>query len=140
MSIEMTAKRQTSPWNVGLWIAQGLLAAMYLMTGGMKTGMPPEAMVKMGMAWVASAPVGLLRLIGVLELLGGLGIVLPAATRILPWLTPAAGVGLSLVQVGALVLHCVRGETGSLGMNLTLLALSAFVVWGRLKKAPVPPR
>jgi hypothetical protein len=92
------------------------------------------------MAWVSAVPGGLVRFIGASELLGGLGLVLPAATRVLPRLTALAGAALAFVMVLAATFHVMRGELGALPINLVLGGLSAFVAWGRLKKVPVSPR
>lgn len=78
--------------HIGLWVAQGLLAAAFLMAGGMKATAPLEQL-QAQMPWVSGAMGGLVRFIGIVEILGAVGVVLPAATRILPKLTPlAAGV------------------------------------------------
>ena len=128
-------------WNIGLWTAQGLLALVYLAAGGMKLFQPIETLAAAGMAYVTTMPELFIRSVGVLEILGAIGVVLPALTRIRPMLTPAAAVGLSLVQVSAIILHALRGETAmTLPMNLVLLALALFVVWGRTRKAPVIAR
>jgi uncharacterized membrane protein YphA (DoxX/SURF4 family) len=128
-------------WNIGLWAAQVLLALVYLAAGGMKLFQPIETLVAAGMAYVTTMPELFIRFVGVVEILGAIGVVLPALTRIRPMLTPAAAVGLSLVQVSAIILHALRGETAmTLPMNLVLLALSLFVVWGRTRKAPIAAR
>ena len=76
-----------------------------------------------------------------LELAGALGMILPAATRILPWLTPLAALGFAVIQVLAIGTHALLGETAqTLPINLVLLALSLFVAWGRMRKAPILPR
>ena len=128
-------------WNVGLWTAQVLLALVYLAAGGMKLFQPIETLAAAGMAYVTTMPELFIRSVGVLEILGAIGVVLPALTHIRPMLTPAAAVGLSLVQVSAIILHALRGETAmTLPMNLVLLALALFVVWGRTRKAPIAAR
>lgn len=116
--------------NVALWIVQALLAAAYLAAGGMKSTRPIESLSK-SMSWVKVAPVGLVRFIGIAELLGGIGIVLPMVTGILPGLTVAAAVGLVVVQIFAAGFHASRGEANRLPMNLILLLLAAFVAYGR---------
>ena len=128
-------------WNIGLWTAQVLLALVYLAAGGMKLFQPIETLAAAGMAYVTTMPELFIRFVGVMEILGAIGVVLPALTRSRPMLTPAAAVGLSLVQVAAIILHASRGETAmTLPMNLVLLALALFVVWGRTRKAPITPR
>jgi putative oxidoreductase len=127
-------------WNVGLWVAQIVLAAVYAMAGSMKLSQPIDALVAAGMAYAGDFPELLTRFIGASELLGALGIILPAATRILPRLTPLAALGFSVIQVLAMILHASRGEFGILPMNAILLALSLFVFWGRERKAPISLR
>jgi putative oxidoreductase len=83
---------------------------------------------------------GLIRFIGVSELLGGLGLILPAASRIRPGLTPLAALGLTIIMVLALGYHVSRGEMSALPIVGALGGLTAFVAWGRAKKAPIAPR
>jgi hypothetical protein len=129
----------TSRWNIALWIAQILLLAAYGMAGFMKATTPIAELIPQ-MGWVEAAPAWLVRFIGVAEIAGALGMVLPAATRILPWLTPLAALGLCVIQVLAMGVHLSRGEAFVLPINLVLLALAAFVLWGRLRKAPIAAR
>lgn len=125
--------------NIALWIAQALLAVGFGMAGWMKVTAPmPELVEKMG--WPGALPEPLVRFIGAAELAGAVGIVLPAATRILPFLTPVAGAGLVLVMVLALLFHLSRGELGAVPFNVILGGLAAFVAWGRFKKARILPR
>jgi uncharacterized membrane protein YphA (DoxX/SURF4 family) len=127
-------------WSIGLWVAQVLLAVAFGAAGVMKLFMP-YADVAAQMAWAAASPEWLVRFIGFAELAGALGMILPALTRILPWLTPLAGLGFAVIQVLAIGVHAARGETAmSLPVNLVLLALSLFVAWGRWRKAPIAPR
>ena len=127
-------------WNIGLWVAQVVLAAIYVMAGFMKLTQPIDALVASGMTYAGDYPEMLTRFIGTMEVLGAVGIILPAATRILPILTPLAALGFSTIQVLAIGLHSSRGEFQVLPVNLVLLALSLFVLWGRLRKAPISPR
>ncbi|MBN9334106.1 DoxX family protein [Devosia sp.] len=127
-------------WNIGLWAAQVVLAAVYVMAGFMKLAQPIDALVASGMTYAGDYPEMLTRFIGTMEVLGAIGIILPAATRIAPVLTPLAALGFSTIQVLAIGLHTMRGEFQVLPVNLVLLALSLFVLWGRLRKAPVSPR
>jgi len=92
------------------------------------------------MVWPGDIAPVLVRLIGAAELAGAIDLVLPAATRIRPLLTPLAGAGLLTIMVPASVFHVFRGEYGALTVNFTLGALAAFVAWGRFRKAPVVPR
>lgn len=127
-------------WNIALWVAQVVLAAVYVMAGFMKLTQPIDALVASGMSYAGDYPELLTRFIGTMEVLGAIGIILPAATRILPVLTPLAALGFSTIQVLAIGLHSTRGEFQVLPVNLILLALSLFVLWGRLRKAPISPR
>lgn len=122
-----------------LWAAQVLLGLAFLAAGAMKTSTPyGELAAKM--AWVSAVPEGLVRLIGISELFGGIGLVLPAATRIRPWLTPLAAAGLALVMLLASAFHLSRGEAAAVPVNLVLGGLAAFIAWGRFRKAPISVR
>ena len=124
--------------NVMLWIAQLLLAAAFGMAGVMKsTQSIPELTAAMG--WPGDLPPVLVRFIGAAELAGALGLVLPSATRIRPLLTPLAAMGLVIVMLLAAVFHISRAEWSALPINAVLGGLSAFVAWGRLRKAPIFP-
>lgn len=127
-------------WNIGLWVAQVVLALVYAMAGFMKLTQPIDALVASGMGYAGDYPEMLTRFIGTMELLGAIGIILPAATRILPGVTPLAALGFSVIQVLAMILHTSRGEFMVLPMNAVLLALSLFVLWGRTRKAPISAR
>jgi hypothetical protein len=91
-------------------------------------------------AWIGSAPAALVRFIGVAELAGGVGVLLPAATRIKPWLTPLAAAGLGLIMLLAMPVHIARGEVDMLGRNIATLAIAAFIVWGRVTRVRIPSR
>lgn len=127
-------------WNIGFWVAQAALAAMFLMAGFMKLTSAPTDMVAMGMLWAENAPVALIRFIGLAEVAGALGLILPAATRIMPQLTRLAAAGLAVIMVLAALLHITRGEFEVVPMNIILFALAAFVIWGRTKIAPITAR
>jgi uncharacterized membrane protein YphA (DoxX/SURF4 family) len=122
-----------------LWIIQILLALAFLAAGFMKLVTPVEQLAQ-NMVWVNDVPVWLVRFIGLAELAGGLGLVLPALTRIQPQLTPLAGAGLALDMFLAAVFHLSRGEFGFIVPNLVLLALAAFVAYGRWNLVPIAPR
>jgi hypothetical protein len=92
------------------------------------------------MPWTAEVGAGMVRFIGISELLGGLGLVLPSLTRIQPRLTALAALGLVVVMVLAAGFHVTRGEFQHVPMNLVLGGLAAFVAWGRAMKAPISPR
>jgi uncharacterized membrane protein YphA (DoxX/SURF4 family) len=127
--------------KVSLWIAQGLLAVLFGMAGVMKAFMPVPDLVANGINYAADLPIGLLRFIGIAELSGAIGVILPALTRVKPQLTWVAAAGLATIQVLAMCFHASRGEfLHVLPMNLMLLIPALFVVWGRSLKAPILPK
>jgi hypothetical protein len=130
----LTLARPRNLLGAGLWLAQGGLAFFLLWGAYMKLGMPLDEAAKMA-PWVAAHP-GLARFTGVVDLLGGLGIVLPALLRIWPVLSVWAAAGTTALQVLAMGFHIVRGEAMVLPMNLVLLALAVFVLWGRTRARP----
>lgn len=117
--------------NVVLWIVAGLLALAFLLAGGTKLTQPKEALAEKGMGWTEDFGPGAIKAIGALEVLGALGLVLPALVGVAPVLVPLAATGLGLVMVGAAVTHARRGETQMIAVNVVLLLLAAFVAWGR---------
>ena len=125
--------------HIILWVAQVILGSMFIMTGFMKLSQPIDQLSAM-MPWAGDVPALLVRFIGTAELLGGLGLILPAALRIKPELTAWAAVGLALVMIFALIFHVSRSEMQAIGMNVILAAIAAFIAWGRFKKAPIYPK
>ena len=131
--------RTGKPLRFALWTAQALVAAMFCMSGFMKLATPIHELAAM-MPWAGQVPPGFVRFIGLVDFVGGIGILLPALTRIKPRLTVLAALGCVVLQVLAFGFHAWRGEFAVLPVNVVLLALSAFVFWGRSKKVPVAPR
>jgi hypothetical protein len=116
--------------NIALWIAQGLLAAMYLMAGMMKTIQTEK--VRPTMTWTQGRSDGFIRFVGIAELLGAFGLILPLVTGILSWLTVLAATGLTIVQVLAIFTeHLPKREFNIIPVNTVLLGLALFVVIGR---------
>ena len=115
--------------NTALWIAQGILAAAFLMAGGMKAFAFDAFAEKMDWA----RPMGRAKVmgIGLAEIAGALGLVLPMLLGIAEFLTPLAALGLVVVMVLAAIFHVRRGEMANLAPPLFMLALAAFVAWGR---------
>ncbi len=116
--------------NFWLWAAAGLLAVLYLLAGFMKATQPIDKLAAQ-MKWPAELP-RLTRFVGVAEVLGAIGLILPLATGILPWLTPLAAICLIVVQILAAGFHIMRKEYQIVPANIVLLALAAFVAWGRM--------
>ena len=113
--------------NVALWIAQSLLAAIYLLAGTMKT--LQTATAKERFPWAKNRSDEFVRFVGISELLGALGLILPLLTGILPWLTALAALSLSLIQLLAIVTeHLPKKEYNVLPVNLVLLSVSVFIV------------
>lgn len=119
--------------NISLWIAQVLLSLMFIMAGLMKLSQPISEL-SISLPWVADTPELLIRFIGLSELLGGIGITLPALLRIKPKLTGYAGIGIAIIMVLASILHIYRGEYASVFFNFLILGIAVYVAWGRLKK------
>lgn len=122
--------------NISLWVAQSLLAAMFLMAGIMKSTQPINELA-LSLPWVAEAPAALVRFIGISELLGGIGLILPSALRIMPKLTVYAAIGIAIIMVFALAFHVYLNEYSVIGMNVIIGAIALFIAWGRCKKAPI---
>ncbi|WP_040817926.1 DoxX family protein [Nocardia jiangxiensis] len=118
--------------NIAVWIAQGLLAFVYLVAGGLKLVRSREQLAATGrLDWMKDNSDAVVRAVGAIEVLGALGVILPAATGIAPILTPIAAVGLVIVQIGALRVHLTRNERQPVPANVILLLLAAFVAIGR---------
>jgi hypothetical protein len=121
--------------NVALWILQVLLAALFLFAGGMKLAGPIDQ---------TGAPVqfpdAFLVFIGVVEVLGALGLILPALLRVAPGLTPLAALGLMILMAGAVVTGLMMGALAGSLIPLGVGILAAFVAWGRWRRAPIASR
>jgi hypothetical protein len=118
--------------NVALWIAAGVLAAVLLVAGISKMLMPKEKLLTFpGSGWVEDFSPGALRGIATLELLGAVGLILPAVLDIAPVLVPLAATGAALLFAGAVITRFRRGEKLTILVDLAYLALAVFVAWGR---------
>lgn len=125
--------------TVALWIVQVLLAALFLFGGVVKLMVPIEELVEQ-----VGVPGLLLQFVSVMEILGGLGLILPGLLKIKTGLTPLAAVGLALLMLGAVVLGLRMGDPVGASMPGVIGLLAAFVAWGRWRLAPrietAPPR
>jgi uncharacterized membrane protein len=119
-----------------LWLVQGLLAALFLFSGVMKFVMSVEQMQQGPVV----LPGAFLRFIGVAEVLGGLGLILPSLLRIRPGLTPLAALGLIIIMAGAVWIGFVGGQLATVLIPLVVLLLLVFVAYGRWRLAPVGER
>jgi uncharacterized membrane protein YphA (DoxX/SURF4 family) len=122
--------------NTPLWIAQILLALVFGAAGVMKLTQPKEKLLA-NMGWVEDFSGGFVKFVGGVELLGALGLILPAVTDIAPILVPIAATGLALDQVVAAVVHARRKELRFISGNVVLFAIAAFVAWGRFGDYPL---
>jgi len=122
--------------NIVLWVVQILLALAFGLAGIMKVSQPIDKL-ETRMGWVKSVGTRGVRLIGTLEILGAIGLILPAVTGILPWLTPVAASCLALTMIGAMITHGRRGEYSQIGINVVLLLLTLFVAYGRFVIIPI---
>ena len=114
-----------------LWIIQGLLAALFLFAGGTKLVLPLDVLMSMGSPNQIALPGWFVRFIGVVEVLGALGLILPGLLRIRPGLTPLAAAGLLIIMIGATVLTLAGGDVALALIPLVVGLLAAFVVYGR---------
>ena len=129
---------QSKTLHIALWIAQALLAIVFIGTGVFKLVTPIATLAGMW-PWAGDYP-NLLRVTGVVDLCGGIGMVLPALTRIRPGLTVLAALGCAALMVCAIAFHLSRGEGANTPFNGVMLALAGFVFWGRRMKVPINPR
>ena len=114
--------------NTVVWIAQVLLAVAMLGAGAMKLGQSKEQLMASGnMDWTEDFPEPQIKGIGLLEVLAGLGLVLPALLDVAPTLVAVAAVGVVLLMLGAAATHLRRGEGKLVPVNLVLLAIALFI-------------
>lgn len=139
MSTAMQASTPGTAFRLTLWLAQFMVAAVFIMAGFTKLATPIPELAKM-MPWAGEYPAWFVRGIALVDLAGGVGIILPALTRIQPRLTILAALGCAVLQVLATVFHLSRGEAMVVPLNAVLLGLSLLVLWGRSRKAPIHPR
>ena len=123
-------------WNATLWVAQLLLGLTFAATGVWKL-VTPLSTLKTILPWTGEVAPAFFYATAIFDLLGGVGVILPWATRIAPWLTPLAALGCAALQVCAAVFHLSRGEAQSTPFNFLLIGISLFIFWGRRKKAPL---
>ncbi len=122
--------------HITLWIVQVLLAGMFIMSGFMKVSQPIDQLSQM-LPWASQVPQALVRFIGISEVLGGIGLILPALLGIKPHLTAWAALGLVAVMIFAAIFHATRGEFSAINTNIILSLVALFIAWGRTKKAPM---
>jgi uncharacterized membrane protein YphA (DoxX/SURF4 family) len=135
----MTSEQKTSrTMNVILWIAQVILAVSFIWSATMKLFQPVGKLAEMW-PWTA-VNAGLVKFTGVLDLMAGIGLVLPAILRIQPKLTIYAAYGTVGLMIAASIFHILRGEASQIGVNIFFAVIAVFIAWGRQKKAPITPK
>lgn len=117
---------------IATWICQILLSLTLLWAAYMKIFTSIEELAQMW-PWTADNTI-LTKIAGIVDLLGGLGIILPSALRIKPQLTIYAGYGIIALMIAACILHISRGEASQIGFNIFVILLTGFIVWVRAKK------
>lgn len=115
-----------------LWVAQSLLAALFLFSGVMKSTRSEHKLVTSGQTGVEGLPRSLIRFIGISEMLGAAGLVLPMLSNVMPVLTSVAAIGLGLIMILAAIVHYRRDEKRTALQNLFILLVCLFVTYGRL--------
>jgi uncharacterized membrane protein YphA (DoxX/SURF4 family) len=116
-------------WKISLWAGRAVLALFFAYAGFLKLSRTPEALAAMGWHWTVDVPPSLITFIGIMEVLGAIGIIFPAALRLLPWLATLSAAGMLLLQLAAVALHLSRGETGVLWLNAILVLVAGAVAW-----------
>jgi len=134
----MTNSIPSRALHITLWVVQVVLALAFGAIGLTKLTTSEADLMQQSAELIEKYGVGLIRFIGIAEILGALGLILPAALRILPILTPLASLGLAIIMVLATALHASKGEP--IVTQVVFLLLTLFVVWGRFSKAPISAR
>lgn len=114
--------------TIAFWVVTALLALAFLSAGAMKATRSKEQLVASGMAWTEDFSAGAVKTIGVLEVIGAIGLVLPAATGVAPLLSPIAAICLGVTMVGAIVVHVRRKEAPTPAVVLLVLSIAAAVL------------
>jgi hypothetical protein len=137
-SLQASRTNQSRALHIGLWVVQGLLGLTFVGTAFWKFLTPLAELAAM-IPWAGQVAPAFLYMTAVVDLLGGVGVVVPALTRIKPGLTVLAALGCAALQGCAIVFHLARGEAANTPFNFFLFALSLFVFWGRRYRAPLSP-
>lgn len=124
--------------NVALWVVAIVLAVVFLGAGLIKLVTPKAKLLENpAMGWAASFPQPAIKAIAAAEIAGAVGLILPGALGIAPWLVPTAATGLALTMVGAVIAHGRRGEWSAAALNVALLVAAGFVAALRFGSYPL---
>ena len=134
----MSNSKPSKTLHISLWVAQVALALAFGMIGVTKLTTSEADIIQQSGELVEKYGVGLIRFIGIAEVLGALGLILPAVLRVLPILIPLAALGLAIIMGLATALHASKGEP--ILIQVVFLLLTLVVVWGRFRKAPISTR
>jgi len=134
----VTLQSKSKTLHITLWLAQALLAATLLMGAALK--FMPIDQISVMMPWMGQVPVWKVRALGIIDLLGAVGLILPTLLRIKPVLTPLAAVSVMVLMLCAIAFHVSRGEASGIGINIFSGLLAVYVGWGRFRKVPVLPK
>lgn len=126
-------------FNIALWVAQAFITATFTWAACVKLGYEIPRLAAMW-PWTGELPEPIVRALGLIDLAGGLGVLLPALTRIKPGLTVLAAWCCVALQVCAMLFHLSRGEAAAVPVNIVFLAVCVFIAWGRRTKAVIAPR
>ncbi len=125
--------------NILLWAMQGFLFLAFGAAGLMKLTMPIDALARI-MSWPGAVPEWLVRAIGGAELAGAMGVLLPALTRMQPWITPYAAMGLATAMICAVGYHIMTFQGMMLIPSILLGSVAGYVAYGRDRAVPIQPR
>lgn len=128
----MAVQKSAKALNISLWAVQFLLSLTFIYAGFMKLFLPAD----LPWLWISENP-ELVWISGIVDLLAGLGLTLPALLRIRPILTVYAAFGTIVLMLSAILFHILRGEGDQIGFNVFMLIAATFIAWGRGKKYPV---
>ncbi|WP_255794998.1 DoxX family protein [Mycobacteroides abscessus] len=123
--------------NVALWISASVLAALFFGVGALKLVRSRQELATSGMGFAEQFSPVSVKLIGIAEIFGAVGLIVPALTHLKPELVPAAAIALALLMIGAAAVHFVRKEPANVVVNAVLFLLAAFVAWGRSGSYPL---
>ena len=124
--------------HIILWVAQVTLTVLFI-AGAIMKFQPIETTSAM-MPWTGQVPIWVVRLLGIIDLLAAVGLILPSMLRIKPQLITWAALSIITLMFSAIVFHVSRGEASAIGVNIISAIIALFIVWGRLKKAPITAR